>query len=787
MNIINSVLTSMARAGIQWLSRRNLPQTSGKLQLPGLEGPVEVLRDRWGIPHIYAGSRHDLFFAQGFVHAQDRLWQMELNRRTAQGRLSEVLGPLAFETDRTARTFGFHRLGRAGWAAENPRVRQGIEAYTQGVNAFLEHTPGQLPVEFTLLNYRPEPWQPEDTAAFIRLVLWQLSHAWYGEIVRAQVAQAVGCSRAAELEVEYPQENPVTLPEGIEFNSLAPTAGLGQVPGPFLDHGKGSNAWVVSSRRSLNGSTYLCNDMHLTLRLPALWYENHLVADDLQVTGVSMPGIPLVLVGHNGRVAWGMTLAYTDCEDVYVEQFDQEHPTRYRFRDEWLEAEVHAEKIQVKGEAEPRQVEVTVTRHGPVISDVVGYPEQRVALQSMALRSSTAIQGWLALNSAGNWDEFVDAMRLITAPQLNVTYADVNGNIGYWVTGQVPVRSRGNGSVPVPGWDGEWEWVGEVSFEEMPHALNPATGYLVSCNHCIIPSDYPHYLGNAWMNGYRARRVTDLFEQKERLGVEDFRRIQLDLTCLPGQELARRLEGFSSRSPEARLALDLLAGWDGRMTTDSVAGTVYETVRFMLIRNVLEPGLEASLAKRMMGIGFHPVFYPVHELHGQDTVALLRLLDSPDSWWVEQAGGRQAWIERSLKDAVVRLREELGPDPHTWQWGRVHQVSFEHTLGAQKPLDQVFNRGPFPVGGDTDTPCQLANLPNQPYGAVAWGPSYRQIIDLGDVTRSLAMYPAGQSGHLASRHYDDLIRPWLEGEYHPMLWTREQVERELEAKLVLEG
>jgi penicillin amidase len=785
MSILYNILGPIAKVGFTWLGRRRLPQIEGSLTLPGLSAPVEIIRDRWGIPHLYAATAHDLFFAQGFVHAQDRLWQMELNRRTAQGRLSELFGELALDTDRTARTFGFNRLGQVDWANTSGELREIILAYTAGINAFLNSPTAKLPIEFTLLNHRPEPWQPEDTAAFTRVMMWQLSHAWYSEIIRAQIAVAVGAEHAAELEIHYPANNPITLPTGIEFNQLDPDGSFMKANGPFLERGLGSNAWAISAGKRLTGQVVLCNDIHLTMSLPSMWYEAHLIANDFNVTGVTLPGVPLVLVGHNARLAWGITLAFTDCEDLFVEQVDPQNPQRYQFQGEWLEAEVITEAIPVKGRAEPHLEPVIMTRHGPIISDVVDYPEQRVAVNSMALRPSSSFNGWLLLNKAGGWDEFVEAMRQIEAPQLNVTYADIAGNIGHWVTGKVPVRAKGDGTVPVPGWTGEYEWIGEIPFAEMPHAFNPERGYIISCNHRLVPDDYPHFLGNAWMNGYRARRIEDIFAQKTRISFDDCRAIHVDFTCIPGQEFVGCLQGLTSDDPDVQLALKHLRSWDGQLAPNSIGGTLYEVTRYRLVRNLLEPGLGQTLTLRLMGKGFNPVLQASHEFYGHDTVATLRLLNNPDSWWMKQAGGSEKVLARSLKEAVEWLRAKLGSNVEGWQWGKIHRAIFTHSLSLQKPLDQVFNRGPFPIGGDADTPCQTGFHTHDPYDNKAWAPTYRQIIDLNDLSRSLAVFPPGQSGQLGSPHYDDLIEPWLKGEYHPMLWTREQVEQEAEGKLVI--
>jgi len=786
MAATDAILGSVLRAALTWLGRKRLPQIDGTLRLPGLIDPVEVLRDRWGVPHLYARHAEDVFFAQGFVHAQDRLWQMELNRRTAAGRLSELFGPVALDTDRAVRTFGFRRLGEADWQAMEADLRAGFEAYTRGVNAYLEAPGAKMPVEFTLLGHKPEPWQTLDSLAFSRVMIWQLSHAWYGEIIRSQVHQAVGEKAAAELEVRYPKDNPIILPQGIEFNRLAEDGRLQAARGPFLQRGLGSNSWVVAGERTTTGTPFLCNDMHLPISTPSLWYEVHLCAPELDVTGVSLPGVPLVMVGHNAHVAWGMTLAFSDCEDLFVEEFDPQDPQRYRTPDGWQEAEIIPEPIRIKGRSDPHIEEVVLTRHGPIISDVVGAPEQRLAVQSMALRPCPAIRGWYQLNLARDWDEFVEAMRLIEAPQLNVVYGDTQHNIGHWVTGKVPIRAKGDGMTPAPGWGNEYEWVGEVPFEAMPHAFNPARGWLVTANDRVVPDDYPYFLGSVWMNGYRSRRLSEILSSTEGIGPDDFARMQMDVTCIPGREFVAALEGFQSADPDVRTGLELLRAWDGRLTTDTVGGTVYEVVRYILVRNLLEPGLGPDLTSSVMGQGFHPLLMAGSELYGHDTVAMLRMLADDRSWWVAQAGGRQAVLERSLREAIAWLRAQRGPETANWQWGRLHRAPIAHAMAMQKPLDRVFNVGPLPVGGDTDTPLQTAIVPNDPYDNKGWAPSFREIIDLGDLSRSQVMYVPGQSGQLGSPHYADLAAPWSEGRLHPMLWTRQQVERDLEGRLNLE-
>ena len=786
MSILFDLLTPPLRGVLTAIAKRRLPTTSGTLTLPGLGAPAEVLRDRWGVPHIYAKTERDVFMAQGYVHAQDRLWQMELNRRTANGRLSEIFGSLALDTDRAALTFGFRRLGLADLSTLEPDLRQAIEAYAAGVNAYLTSSEYRAPIEFTLLGLKPQPWTPEDTMAFSRVMIWQLSHAWYGELLRAWMIEKVGAEHAAELEIEYPRLNPVTLPDGIEFNVRSATGALRAARGPFLQRAMGSNAWTVAGSRTTTGKPFLCNDMHLALSLPGLWYEIQLTAGDLQVGGVSLPGLPMVPVGHNNRMAWGMTLAFTDCEDLYVEQIEDGPNPRSRFGKGWKPVQVIEERIPVKGAKQPHVERILITHHGPIISDVVGASDRRLAVCSMALRPSRALGGWMRLNRARNWNDFVDAVRLIEAPQLNVPYADVDGNVGYWVTGKVPIRARGDGRTPAPGYSADHEWVGEVPFEAMPHTFNPRRGLVVTTNQKLVGDRYRYALGKVYMNGYRARRIEQVLNARPKVGPEDFRALQSDFTCLPGLEFVERLRGFSTTDARAGQALELLCTWNGVLSADTIGGTIYEIARARLVRNLLEPGLGKELSTRVMGQGFHPVLLASHEFYGHDTVAMLRMLDAPKSWWVKQAGGRSAVIERSLVEAIEWLRETLGADPARWQWGKLHRAPFDHPLGMQKPLDRIFSRGPVPIGGDTDTPCQTAIASENPYDNRSWSPSFRQIVDLGDLSRSWITTVPGQSGRLGSPHYDDFIETWRKGELHPMLWTRAQVERELEAKLVLQ-
>lgn len=796
----NRILGSGLKPPLSAVSRSRLPQTEGRIYVQGLQGKVIVHRDQWGIPHIYASDRHDLYFAQGFIHAQDRLWQLELNRRVASGRLAALLGEVALDTDRLIRTFGFHRLAEKSWAVTAPHIRADIEAYTAGINGYLANGPA-LPVELTLLRHQPEPWTPLDSMAYARLLSWSMSHGWSSELTRARLIERLGPERAAELEPAYSERNPITLPNGIEFNRLEPDGMLRAAVGPFLNRsveggGRGSNGWVIAANRSTTGHVLLANDMHLPITTPSLWYYNHLHSEDgIHAAGASLAGAPYVLVGHNEHIAWGATLSFADVEDLFVESFNPDDPSQYRFGDEWRQAEIFAERIAVKGQDDHIE-RVVVTHHGPVISNVLAVDdhksEQALVLSSMAFHPHEAFDGFAYLNEATNWDEFVAAVQRIESPSLNLVYADDQDNIGYYVSGRVPIRaSGGQGLVPVPGWTGEHEWVGEVPFEHMPHCLNPERGFLVSANHKLVDNDYPYYMGTVYMNGHRAQRVETLITERKKVSPADCQQFQFDFHSIPGQELVERLahldaDQLAASQPEAAMSLRLLQAWDGWLGTETLGGTVYQVFINRLAWAILEPGLGPKLTLEFLGRGPHPIIMPISELYGHWTVVLLRMLDNDQSLWLPVGTAREAIIHHCLAETTAELRRLLGDDPQQWQWGRLHLARFNHTMGAQPPFDLIFNQGPVAIGGDTDTVNQTAMDPEYPYENNTISVSYRQIVTPADWDQSRAMYGPGQSGHLGSPHYGDLIGPWLKGGYFPMSWTAETVESSSQHRLQLQ-
>ena len=761
-------------------SRGRLPQTTGRLTLSALTAPVTIQRDRWGIPQINAQNRHDLFLAQGFVHAQDRLWQMEINRRAAAGRLAELLGPMALATDRLTRTLGFTRLAEMGAQALSIQAHADLSAYAAGVNALLEGG-GPLPLELALLGHRPAPWTPLDSIAFARLQLWAMSYGGSAELVRAQLLQKVGADLAAELEPVYPERNPVTLPAGVEFNELATAAIWQATGGPFIGRGsegggRGSNGVVISGRRTVSGQPLLANDLHLPVTTPALWYFNYLCsADGMHVTGVSQPGLPYVMVGHNERIAWGITLALADVEDLFIERLHPDRPNQYQFGTDWRPLDIQQERISVRGRPD-EVLTIRRTHHGPIISDVLGHdPGDLLALASTALEAGITFDGFGLLNEAKDWQTFTAAVARIQAPPLNVLYADTANNIGYYISGRVPQRARGQGLVPAPGFAGTHEWTGIIPFAEMPHAFNPEQGYIVSANNRPVGDDYPHYLGSTWRNGFRARRLVELIEATPKISAADCRAWQLDVLSEPGQALVAALADLDPADPDAAQAYTILQAWDGQMSAESAGAVVYKLLITRLAHVILGRHLAPELLVRFLGEGEHELLAPINEYHGYWPATLLRMLSDDSSGWLPGGFGREAVINRALAETGRQLRRQLGEDTRRWQWGRLHQVRFPHIFDQHPLLAPIFDQGAFPIGGDAQTVMQTAVRPAQPFANNAFSVSYRQVVDLGDSENSTAIFPPGQSGELGSEHYGDLVPSWLAGHYFHMPWTQATV------------
>jgi penicillin amidase len=778
MSVINNIGGVFLKPVIREMSRARLPKVEGQIYLKGLREETEIRRDEWGIAHIYANNINDLLFAQGFVHAQDRLFQMELNRKVARGRLSEILGKRALDTDRIARTMGYERVAKQDWELFGKDEQQIIIDYCNGINAYIKSADFKLPVEFSLLKHRPDPWDPMDVASFSRLLISLLTWGWYDEIVRAKLIETVGMDAAMELDNTYPKENPVTLPNGIEFNLLDISGKFQAMRGPYMPQVSGSNAWTVSGTKTKTGMPYLCNDPHLTLKNPNIWYMNHLHCPEMHVSGVTAPALPMVQIGHNEKIGWGITLSYTDIEDVFIEKFTDDSCTSYMHDGKLRETTIIEEKIFIKDEKMPHIEKVYETDHGTLISDVTGNSSMKLTLCSQAFKPGTATKGWFLLNKAENWNEFAEAVQHITAPGLNIVYADTEGNIGYYNSGKVPIRDKQTASVPQLGWTGENDWISYVPFEEMPHVLNPQKGYVITANHKIEPEDFPYFLGDIYMNGYRANRLEKMLQRREKLEPKDFTAMQMDFYCTPGKLFAAHFKDIHMDTPELQRYVDMLLAWDGELHPGKVEGSLYKVGKLMVVKKLFESAIpDKKLIDELLGRGFHSVFGPVSSYIGHNTPILLRILDNENSFWLQKAGGKEKLLQDGFKSAIDWLKLNYGTKYEKWKWGDLHAIVFPHPLGVQPPLDKVFNLGPFPIGGDTDTPFQTFIMSAEGYGGELAAPSYRQIIDFSNFDQSTVVMPLGNASNMASPFYKNQLRDWFAGKSYPMCWTKEKVEQ----------
>jgi penicillin amidase len=812
-----ALAVAAALAGIQAFLRRFLPQIEGRTRLAGLRGPVEIIRDRWGVPHIYAEDEDDLFFAQGYVHAQDRLWQMELQRRMGAGRLSEVLGEVTLPVDRLTRTLGLNRAAEDELASLPAETRRALDAYAAGVNAYMRQRTGQWSLEFTLLRFQPQPWRPVDSLYWAKFLTLILSGNWASETLRARLAVKLGADLAADLEPAYPADNPTVvsgpgLPPGAEsppngWRSPAvlealklvegllrsgpppPTPAAPPVAGVIRLNPGASNQWVVSGQRTASGKPLLANDTHMAVAMPSIWYQVHLDGGRYHVAGVSLPGVPGVLVGHNRRCAWGLTTAWQDAQDLFVERINPTNPSEYEFKGQWRPIQTVQEVIGVKGRPNPEVVEVKLTHHGPIVSDLMG-ESTPMALRWVALDATDMLGAVLGYDRAATWREFRASLASWAAPAHNFVYADVDGHIAYFQAGSMPVRAKGYGIAPAPGWSGEYEWQRFLSLDELPQALDPESGWLGAANNLVVDQSYLHYLSADLENPSRATRLVELLTERATVSAADFAAMQRDTYSAQAQRFVRHLLPLQPTNSREAKALDILRGWDCHITAASVAAALYETVRLYALHAMFDRHL-GELADAYVGVDPSPLG-DTGPYHDRSFVRLLEILDDKknSSVWLRDAetGIPQPASEilhRALRIALRDLKAHLGPNMDTWTWGRLNRIHFAHPVGSVKPLHLLFNRGPYPMSGDRDTLLRASGKPAFPFPPVAVVDALRFIADLSDWDRCQIIVPGGQSGHVASPHYADQIPLWRDGLMLTLPFSRPAVERSARERLVL--
>ncbi len=785
--------------------RRPWPQTDGTVAVNGLESEVTIIRDDWGIPHIYAANTHDLFFAQGYVHAQDRFWQMEFWRRIGTGRLSELMGPATLKQDRFLRTVGLHRTAAQELPRLSPEVRAALSDYAAGVNAYISTHRNRLGLEFTILGltgveYEPEPWTPLNTLTWAKVMAWDLGGNMNAELTRAYVAARLGTGAVDVLMPSYSDDYPLIVPHPLSESTLetVPAAAFDLHPLGKGD-GIGSNNWVISGEHTETGMPLLANDPHLGIQMPSIWYEIGLhcqsVSDECpyNVVGASFAGAPGVIIGHNDHIAWGVTNLGPDVQDLFIEKVNPENPNQYEYEGEWRDMEIVREEIIVANEDEPVIVDVRLTHHGPIVNDVVGGEEepwsfgwQPLALSWTALQPGTLFQSVLLLDQAQDWDDFRAALAYWDVPSQNFVYADREGNIGYQAPGKIPIRASGDGSMPVPGWNDEYEWEGFIPFDDLPRAFNPPEGYIVTANNAVVGPDFPYFISKDWSPGFRARRIVELIEADESLSIADIQAIQGDNAPIYAEDILPYLlvlpaEGSGREDQDARRlaeALELLRAWDRHATRDSTGALLFESFVLHLEERTFGDEAGEVLMKRLKG--------------QRALMALITILPDPDAAWFDdvktpEKEDRDTILLLALEDAIEELSDTMGSSMSRWKWEKVHTATFANQSLGQSGIaiiEAIFNRGPIAVDGTGAAVNNTAYATNEPY-TVRVVPSYRQIVDMADFTRSVSMHTTGQSGHPYHPHYDDMIEPWRDIAYHPMLWVRADVESHAEGTLIL--
>ena len=837
------VLALVGLAGVSVATvRRAFPQTDGEISLPGLTGSVEVLRDRYGVAHIYADNAEDLFEAQGYVHAQDRFFEMDVRRHITAGRLSELFGASQVETDTYIRTLGWRRVAEAELPLVSASTRRYLDAYADGVNAYLQsHSPADLSLEYSLLglqglDYSPEPWTAIDSLAWLKAMAWDLGANLDREVETSLMLAKVGPDQTADLWPDYPLSDgldPIVTQGAVRGGAFDPDASSGSnralprgldeaqtiayenvlrsvarmtanlptmVADRSVDGATGSNSWVVSGDRTSTGKPMLANDPHLATSIPSTFTQVGLHCRTVskscpfEVSGYSFAGMPGVVIGRNAKIAWGLTTSYVDVQDLYLEEV---RDNTVRVGDAYQPLEVRTEEIKVSGEDAPRTITIRSSKHGPLLSDASTQLQQvgaasagegndayAVSLAWTALQPGRSMDALLRINTAGSFTEFRAAAKLLAAPSQNLVYADTEGNIGYQLPGAIPERGRGDGDTVSPGWDPDFDWKGLIPFDELPWAENPSDGFIVTANNQIIGKDYPRHLGSTYSYGWRSQEIVDALKANDKITVTQNLSLQLDDTVRFANELVPRLLKLkvadSPTTPASWIAegQQTLVGWDYSAPPDSAAAAYF----FVVVHNILERTFRDEMPQELWPSG-----------GDRWNAVLTQLMKDPDNPWWDDVTTKEVVEKRDdiLKAAMVDARRELtsliSRETTGWQWGKLHRVTLQHqTLGSSGigVIEKMFNRGDWPVGGGPAVVNAMAFDDTLGYRVVA-GPTMRMVIDLSALDNSEWINQSGTSGHAFHPNYDDQAALWVNGETVQFVAGREAVDGLAEHRLTL--
>jgi len=782
-----AVLIVSIVVGVYLYLHSTLPEYEGNLAAGGITGEVEIIRDSFGMPHIYAASDEDAAFALGYCMAQDRLFQMELVRRSVTGRLSEILGKRFIDVDRLFRTITAQKSLDQVFAEQSPEVTAIMEAYAAGINDYLSRHEGNLPFEFALLGFKPEPWKASDEMAALYYMAWALNFSFHSELLYSAVIDKVGPELAGEIFVAYPAGAPTILSDrplsSVPIRLLETIEQARVITGAVFTGA--SNNWVVSGGKSETGLPLLANDMHLGLIIPGIWYEAHLVTPQVNVSGVVLPCVPVVVAGANEHIAWGFTNVMADDADFYEEKINPDDSNQYAFMDAWEEMTIRHDSIAVR-DSDAVPITIRITRHGPIIDDVIKSDSLVFSRHPIAMRWTITDAGDEALalyrvNRATSIDDVEKAAALHKCPGQNWVYADDQGNIGFWAAVGIPIRDGFVGDRILPGWDGRHEWSGYVPTEQQPHAKNPPEGWIATANNKHVGGEYPYVISNCYAPPDRFVRISQLLNEKAKLGVADFARMQADVYLVMAEVWTPKILSALDGAPwdeHRKEALDSLRQWDYNADADRVAPAVYHVIIQRVLDNTFKDRLGDSL--------YH------HWLGNVDIVynSLQNLITNKQSQWFDKAATPavetfNSVIVTSFDEAIEYLDSTLGDDVGDWTWGKLHSLTLSHPVGAKIPvLGGFMNVGPFPMGGSSNSVnAGLYRLTN-PWRMLA-GSSQRHIFDLGNMKNSLRITPTGISGNFVSDHYDDQTDLWRTGRYRPFHLDREDVEKDARYRMKL--
>jgi penicillin amidase len=774
-------------------------QEPERTQIKGIKDTVTIRRDERGIPYVEAGNDEDLYFGQGYATAADRLWQMDLFRRTARGELAEILGTgpnnVAIDQDKLHRTYGFIQAADAEYAASSPKSRALLEAYARGVNAYASSLDAKSrPPEFQILNYDFRPWTPQDSIVVVKLFFEALSDTWRLDLVRQGLASLPAEKRAALMPSRSPLDVLVVgkdvparatpakstaaagplSPESqkaLAYNASIAADALARV-GLYADELAASNNWVISGKRTVSGKPLLSNDPHLRPTAPSIWHMVHLSAPGVRVAGVTSPGLPGVVIGHNEHIAWGFTNVGPDVQDLYIEKFDPANPKRYQTPSGWQDAVIRREEIRVRkglasAEYDVVTQDVTVTRHGPIIFEGDG---KRYALRWTAFDSKRLASDLnYALNHARNWDEFNAAVQSFTAPTQNIVYADVNGHIGYHAAGIVPIRKSGDGSVPYDGATDAGEWVDYIPIAKLPTVYDPPSGMIVTANQRIVGADYPYHLTHSWAQPYRARRIFDLLSEKPKHTADDFRRILGDVYSIAGTLFAREVvktlrPTLTAEDDKLRASLDAFEKWDGRINAESTVAPLLAQIRLAFRSKILAAALGPDLVKTFQWSNF-------------DTTLDRIIKDQPAEWLPKEFSNYGDLFRASYDEARQTLTRQLGADESKWTWGDMVKARFPHPLSGAPLIGVQFTVPPFPQNGTAAFIGATVNV-----GASV---SMRLIADPGDWDKTQQGIALGESGLNKSPHWTDQLADWRAVTPREFPFTAAAVTKATKSTLVL--